>query len=171
MASRDGGAGVIEILPVFVRDGAIHRLQTAGGTTLRVAAGGGGHPGDEVVPALRGYGVEAKIVHSTSWRLERGALVITYLAVIDPPATTPNDIAIVPVGRSDLARGSATGPPPSIEIEHVVERALRHLSWLSVDDPVVLKELDDTWRAALDAYEPEPFRSLGATGRTGSIPA
>jgi CRP-like cAMP-binding protein len=169
VANRDGGTGVIEILPVFLRDGAIWGLRAPGEMTLRVAATGGGHPGDEVVKALRDYGIEVLLVHSTSWRQEHGSLVITYLAVIQPSPGAPHELAVVPVRRSELARGSATGPPPSIETDHVVEHALRHLSWLSRDDPVVRHELDDAWREALAPYEPEPFRSLGATGVTTAV--
>src|SRR5205823_5858387 len=161
VANREGGSGVIEILPVFVRDGSIWRLCPPPGGSVRVAAGGG-HPGDEVVKALADYGVAARLVHSTSWRREKEALVITYLAVVDPNGGLP-ELAVVPVGRSELARGTATGPPPSIEVDHVVEHALRHLSWLAKDDPVVRSSLDETWTSVLDAYEPEPFRALGGS--------
>jgi len=41
----------------------------------------------------------------------------------------------------------------------VLEHALRHLSWLAKDDPVVADELRD-WAGVLGAYAPEPFRSL-----------
>jgi len=159
VANREGGSGVIEILPVFVRDGAIWRLRPASGGSMRAAAGGS-HPGDEVVKALADYGIDARLVHPTSWRRENQKLVITYLAVVEGGAPEA-ELDAVPVGRSELARGSATGPPPSIEVDHVVEHALRHLSWLSKDDPVVRQSLDGAWKALLDAYEPEPFRSLG----------
>ena len=64
-----------------------------------------------------------------------------------------------PVARAELARGDATAPPPTIGIDQVVEHALRHLSWLAKDDPVVATELS-SWVGSLAAYEPEPFRSL-----------
>jgi hypothetical protein len=40
-----------------------------------------------------------------------------------------------------------------------LEHALRHLSWLVGDDPVVAEELRD-WAGTLRSYEPEPFRAL-----------
>jgi hypothetical protein len=42
-----------------------------------------------------------------------------------------------------------------------VEHGLRHLAWLAGDDPAVAAELPPAWRAALEAYVPEPFRSMG----------
>ena len=50
----------------------------------------------------------------------KDALVITYLAVVDGEPSA-SELVTVPVGRTELARGTATGPPPSIEVEHVVE--------------------------------------------------
>src|SRR5207248_5712199 len=161
VANREGGTGVIEILPVFLRDGAVWYLHPNGRPSLRVAATTD-QPGEAVVSALADYQVSASIVHSTSWRHDQGALVITYLAVAEPREGRTGELAAEPVRRTELARGSATGPPPSIEIEHVVEHALRHLAWLSRDDPVVRDSLDRAWKSALDPYEPEPFRSLGA---------
>jgi len=160
VANREGGTGVIEILPVFLRDGAVWYLHPNGRPSLRVAATTD-QPGEAVVSALADYQVSASIVHSTSWRHDQGALVITYLAVAEPREGRTGELAAVPVRRTELARGSATGTPPSIEIEHVVEHALRHLAWLSRDDPVVRDSLDRAWKSALDPYEPEPFRSLG----------
>jgi hypothetical protein len=43
----------------------------------------------------------------------------------------------------------------------VLEHAFRHLSWLVNDDDAV-REPHPDWVAFLDAYEPEPFRALGA---------
>ena len=60
---------------------------------------------------------------------------------------------------SGAASGEATAPPESIDVEQVLEHALRHLSWLVGDDPVVAEELRD-WAGTLRSYEPEPFRAL-----------
>src|SRR5207245_6819172 len=65
-----------------------------------------------------------------------------------------------PVRRVDLARGSATGPPDEIQVAQVVEHALRHLSWLMRDDPVLATILTGPWVDVLEGYEPEPFRAL-----------
>jgi hypothetical protein len=52
-------------------------------------------------------------------------------------------------------------------MDHVVEHALRHLAWLSKDDPGIRSVLPGGWFRALEAYEPEPFRSLSETAPSG----
>jgi hypothetical protein len=164
LARADGRAGpVIEILPVFLKDGEIWWVRPVRGSSLQVAGDGAAHPGDTVVAELARYGVRPAAVHSTSWRYEKARLVVTYLAVLESSAPSAEGLEASEVRRRDLARGTATGPPPGIQIEHVIEHALRHLAWLSRDDPVIKQLLRGGWLQALEAYEPEPFRSLGET--------
>jgi hypothetical protein len=68
----------------------------------------------------------------------------------------------IPIGRAELARNSATGAPPVIAYQQVLEHGLRHLAWLVRDDEVVRSELSDSWKEVLAGYIPEPFRHLGA---------
>ena len=42
----------------------------------------------------------------------------------------------------------------------VQEHALRHLSWLTRDDPAIARALPD-WGDVLSGYVPEPFRAFG----------
>jgi hypothetical protein len=165
--AADRGGTLIEILPVFLRDGEIWWLRPTTGTSLQVDGDGSAHPGEAVVTALAGFGVHPAAVHSTSWRFERGRLVVTYLAVLDVPDPSMEGFRATEVRRRELARGSAFEPPPSIEIDHVVEHALRHLAWLGRDDPVIKDLLHGGWFRALEAYEPEPFRSLSETASSG----
>jgi class 3 adenylate cyclase/CRP-like cAMP-binding protein len=163
LARAEGRAGpMIEILPVFLKDGEIWCVHPANGSSLQVGGDGSRHPGEAVVAELGKYGVRPAAVHSTSWRFERGRLVVTYLAVLEEPVPSGTGLNVSEVRRRELARGTATGPPPEIEIDHVIEHALRHLAWLSRDDPVIKDLLHGGWLQALEAYEPEPFRSLGA---------
>jgi class 3 adenylate cyclase/CRP-like cAMP-binding protein len=162
LAFREGRAGAsIEILPVFASEGTIRYLRPIGGDSLQIGSGGSHHPNEAVVAALGKYRIEPKAVHSTSWRYERGRLILTYLAVLDGRVEPPQGMSSLDVRRADLARGSATGPPPSIQIDSVVEHALRHLAWLLQDDPAIKRTLGDRWTAILSTYEPEPFRSFG----------
>jgi hypothetical protein len=165
--AEDRGRTVIEILPVYLKDGEIWWLHPVPGPSLQVDGDGSAHPGDAVVSALAGYGVHPVAVHSTSWRFERSRLVVTYLAVLDDPDTSVQGFHASEVRRRELARGSAFAPPPTIEIDHVVEHALRHLAWLGRDDPVIKDLLHGGWFRALEAYEPEPFRSLSDTTSPG----
>jgi hypothetical protein len=42
-----------------------------------------------------------------------------------------------------------------------LDGSVRHLAWLSSDDPVVAATMSHGWKAALSSYTPEPFRALG----------
>jgi hypothetical protein len=137
-------------------------LKPAHGDSLLVGVPAVASPGDVVLETLRWYELVPRVVHSTSWRHDGGRLVLTYLAVVEPPPALPpaDVIRAVPVVRSDLARGEATAPPKEIGVLQVIEHALRHLSWLLHDDPAIAEALPD-WRPILDRYQPEPFRALG----------
>ncbi len=163
LAEREGRAGaVLEVFPVFLDGGRFRYVRPDAGGSIRITSPGSGHPSDLVLADATGRGLQATAVHSTSWRHERDRLVLTYLAVLDGVPALPDGLQVVDVVRHDLARGSATGPPSSIGVEQVVEHALRHLSWLVRDDPVIRDRLARDWVGPLDAYEPEPFRSLGS---------
>ena len=165
--AEDRRGTVIEILPVYLRSGEIWWLRPRARPSLQVDGGGSGHPGDAVASTLKGYGVHPIAVHSTSWRFEQGRLVVTYLAVLEDSDPAALGFQATEVRRRELARGTAFDPPPTIEIDHVVEHALRHLAWLGRDDPVIRDLLHGGWFRALEAYEPEPFRSLSDTTSTG----
>ena len=152
----------LEVLPVFLRDGRVCWLQPEHAGSLRLGWPASAQPSQLVTEALAAYGIVPRLVHSTSWRHEGQQVVLTYVAVL-PAAPAPQDpggpLVSHPHGRVDLARGDATTPPARIDVDQVLEHALRHLSWLAKDDPVVAEELRD-WAGVLGAYEPEPFRSL-----------
>jgi len=117
------------------------------------------HPVEVVDRIVRDVVGPPLLVHSTSWRRDRDAVVLSFLVVVDRAlmAGQPS----VAVGREDLARSSARAAPTAIATSQVLEHALRHLAWLAEDDDVVRHELSGEWRAALAGYVPEPFRSLG----------
>jgi hypothetical protein len=98
------------------------------------------------------------VVHSTSWRRDRGAVILSFLTVINPADV--GDMTAAAMGRADLARGGATSAPTAIAGAQVVEHALRHLAWLAKDDRVVAERLDKGWHELLAGYVPEPFRHM-----------
>lgn len=98
------------------------------------------------------------VVHSTSWRQDRGGVVLTFVAVMD--AARIGGLEQVPVERADLVRGEATSAPAQISAGPVIEHGLRHLAWLAQDDPVVAGALPPGWLPALKENVPEPFRHL-----------
>src|SRR6266550_3858877 len=98
------------------------------------------------------------LVHSTSWRRARGAVVLSFV-VVNSEAQAPH-LAGLPISRAELARSEATSAAKTIAAAQVLEHGLRHLAWLSREDQVVMATLSDEWKLALEDYVPEPFRHL-----------
>ncbi len=122
-------AQTLEILPVFMRDGAIFWLKPVHAESLRIGLSPKSNPGDEVIAALKWYPLTPQVVHSTSWRHDEGRVTLTYVAVVEPPDQLPQDsLAMLPVGRAELARGEAMAAPRAIGVDAVLEHALRHLA-------------------------------------------
>jgi hypothetical protein len=98
------------------------------------------------------------LVHSTSWRRDRGTVLLSFVVVIRDDQAP--QYASVPIARAVLARGTATDAPTGVRAEQIVEHGLRHLSWLAKDDPAVNDALTTPWRELLAEYVPEPFRHI-----------
>jgi len=154
-----GGPVRAEIFVVAMVDGRIRLGGPDGPRAWLVELGDTDHPVEVVDRIVRDLLGEPLLVHSTSWRRDRRAVVLTFLVVVDPAAIAGTDAA--DVGRQDLARSSAHAAPAAIAETQVLEHALRHLAWLAHDDAVVRAVLSEPWRAALRDYVPEPFRALG----------
>jgi hypothetical protein len=99
------------------------------------------------------------LVHSTSWRRDRDAVILSFVVIIDRAVVGAMESA--PIDRAPLARSEATAAPREIASSAVVEHGLRHLAWLAADDPAISAELPAAWRPVLAGYVPEPFRNLG----------
>ena len=159
--SPDLVAQSLEILPVGLRDGALFWLRPVHAQSLRVGISKSQQPSEVVLEVAAWYPFTALVVHSTSWRYEENRILLTYVVVVKlPHRLPPGSLEVVPLERSALARGSTKGPPEGITMEAVLEHAIRHLAWLSGDDPAVAAALAD-WAPVLRQYEPEPFRALG----------
>jgi CRP-like cAMP-binding protein len=147
-----------EVLPIYLDEDGAWLLRPRRYASLQTPAIGG-MPAAVVGAALARIGLRAEIVHSTSWRYEGDRLVLTYVAILPGPLR-PDDFEAISVARADLARGTARGAPASIDVSQVVEHGLRHLSWLSRDDPAIRESLTASWLAFVERYQPEPFRAL-----------
>lgn len=152
----------LEVLFVYLGAEGARHLRPIHADTLRLGWPPDRKPGEIVLESVDRYGLLPLLVHSTSWRHEQGRLILTYVTAVARPEEPSRYLADEPVGRVDLARGDALGPPPEIGVGQVLEHAFRHLSWLVGDDAVVGDALSD-WIAFLDRYEPEPFRAFGPT--------
>jgi hypothetical protein len=148
-----------ELFVVWLHDGRLELTGPCGAAPWLVEVAEEQHPVEVVTRIVRDVIGDPVLVHSTSWRRERGAVILSFVVVIDPAQV--GSMESTPVGRSELARGGRTAAPAEIGFEQVVEHGLRHMAWLAVDDPVVRTELPVAWRDALAAYVPEPFRNLG----------
>ena len=151
----------LEVLILALDGRSVVWLKPAHADSLHVGLSVPASPGDVVLEALGWYDLSPRVVHSTSWRHEGGRLVLTYVAVVEPPATLSADsLERTVVARTDLARGAATAPPTGIGVDQVIEHALRHLSWLVRDDAAIAEAIPE-WVEILEGYQPEPFRALG----------
>lgn len=113
----------------------------------------------EVVSRLsRNLMGEPVLVHSTSWRRARGAVVLSFV-VVNSEAQAPH-LAGIPISRVELARSEATSAAKTIAAAQVLEHGLRHLAWLAREDPIVIGLLNEDWKKALAGYRPEPFRNI-----------
>lgn len=160
MLVRMHTAPVLEAIVLYLQGERVHHLHRGGDPTLRLEWQAGLHPAEVVVDGAAAVGLSPFLVHSTSWRMEGDHLILSFLVGVEAPESVPTGFAQEPVGRVDLARGHAMGPPADVEPYHVVEHGLRHLAWLVRDDPGIREALPG-WAEALEAYEPEPFRAFG----------
>jgi hypothetical protein len=117
------------------------------------------HPVEVVDRIVRDVVGPPILVHSTSWRRDRDAVILSFVVVIGHELV--DGMASVEIERAELARSTATAAPHDIATSAVVEHGLRHLAWLVQDDLVVAAELPPAWHPLLAAYVPEPFRNLG----------
>jgi hypothetical protein len=151
----------LEVLIVALEGDTPLWLKPVHADSLRVGLSASAKPGDVVLETLGWYDLVPRVVHSTSWRHEEGRVVLTYVAVVDPPSSIPTGtLERIRVARTDLARGEAAAPPSSIDVAQVLEHAFRHLAWLFRDDAEIAEALPG-WNDVLDRYLPEPFRALG----------
>jgi hypothetical protein len=154
-----GGPVRAEIFVVAMADGRIRLGGPDGPRPWLVELADAEHPVEVVDRVARDLLGEPLLVHSTSWRRDRGAVVLTFLVVVEADALAA--WAAADVGRQDLARSTAHAAPAAIAENQVLEHALRHLAWLAHDDAVVGAVLSEAWHEALRDYVPEPFRALG----------
>ena len=148
-----------EVFVVWLHGDVIELTGPDGPVPWLLELGATEHPVEVVDRIVRDVIGDPLLVHSTSWRRDRDAVILSFVVAIDEAIV--GDMASRPVARTDLARSEATVAPRDIATDQVVEHALRHLAWLAEDDPVVREELSAGWKAALATYVPEPFRNLG----------
>jgi hypothetical protein len=148
-----------EVFVIWLDDDRIQLTGPDGPRPWYLQLGATEHPVEVVDRIVRDVVGPPLLVHSTSWRRDRGAVILSFVVVIEPELV--GSMESVLVSRAELARSEATVAPQNIVVEAVMEHGLRHLAWLADEDPVVAATLPAGWRPILAAYVPEPFRALG----------
>jgi len=94
---------------------------------------------DEAALALAGPAA-GPVCHSTSWRHEEGAVVLTY-AVLRSPGSASGPAAVLEEPSVVCSEDPRRPAPPVLHAHHVVAHAVRHLADLADRDPVVAAAL------------------------------
>jgi hypothetical protein len=157
--SPDFVAQTLELLIVHRVGDEIRVLRPEHAPSLQVGWSPGRSPDEILAAVLERYDLVPRVLHSTSWRHVDDHVVLTFLAVVAPSSAPSPHLIDEPVSRAELARSDPTAAPANISTTQVLEHALRHLAWLTADDPAIGGILAD-WRSILEPYLPEPFRQL-----------
>lgn len=163
MALDIGGPVRGEVLVVALGHTGILQTGPCGAAPWHIETHGDAHPMEVVRTVVDGVLGPVDLLHSTSWRWDHGAVVLTFIAVIGREAV--GSMATRPVARTELARGGAAEAPDEIADAQVLDHALRHLAWLVEDDAGVAAALGGLWDDVLAGFTPEPFRQLGGGAR------
>jgi hypothetical protein len=148
-----------EVFVVWLAGDHLELTGPCGPAPWLLESGATDHPVEVVTRIVRDVIGEPLLVHSTSWRRDRDAVILSFIVVVDDGLV--GSMASIPIERTGLARGAATAAPSEIATSQVVEHGLRHMAWLAKEDPVVAAELPAGWVTLLADYVPEPFRNLG----------
>ena len=153
-----GGAVRAEVFVIWLNGDELELTGPCGAAPWRIELDAADHPVETVDRLVREQVGEPLLVHSTSWRHDGDAVILSFIVAID--AESVGTMESGPIPRAELARSAPTAAPRSIDDVQVIEHALRHLAWLAADDPVVSAQLPPPWHAVLEEYAPEPFRNL-----------
>jgi len=147
-----------EVFVIWLNADHLELTGPCGAAPWLIEVGDADHPMEVVDRIVREVVGPPRLLHSTSWRRDRGAVILSFVAVID--GSLVHKMESAPIGRTALARSAATAAPNRIGYEQVVEHGLRHMAWLAQDDRIVAATLTAAWHTALAGYVPEPFRLL-----------
>jgi len=152
----------VEIWPLAADDVGIWLLSGDDAWRPSLPVGAASEPHAEVELALAGNGVEESsvvLVHSTSWRADGPAVVLTYVAVLrhsgiirdDWPKARPVS-AQLPEAVGKPPVNAATDPPAPRYVD-VLLHAIRHLRFLLDTDSTARDALTGPWRQHLPHFK------------------
>ncbi len=152
----------VEVWPLAADEAGIWLI--SGGDALRwgpVMADGDVHY--EVETLLRGFGLDldqVPVIHSTSWRPDGPAIVLTYSAVVRAPGyvleTWPQAAPVTAALPAAVGKAPphAAAEVPVPRLVDVLLHCLRHLRFLMSADAETAAALDTNWRGHLRPLEP-----------------
>lgn len=150
----------VEVWPVAADEHGIWLV--SGGDAWRSSAiPADGEPHFEVELLIAGHDVELpSLLHSTSWRPDGSAIVLTYVAVLPCdglvlsrwPGARPISADLLPIVGKPPAHGPAEVPVP--RYVDVLHHGLRHMTYLMQTDASARSALVGYWARHLAQLEP-----------------
>jgi hypothetical protein len=101
-----------EVFVLWLHDDRIELTGPCGSDPWLIEVGADEHPLDVVSRIVRDVIGEPILVHSTSWRRDRGSVILSFVVIIE--AGLVGSMASTPVERAALARSEATAAPRDI---------------------------------------------------------
>lgn len=118
------------------------------------------HSEVELLLAEHGALADTALLHSTSWRIDGPALVVTYVAVIAlgdhvrASWTGAIPVSVEAAHRVGPAPAHAPTHPPAPRYIDVLRHAVRHLAFLRDHDATTAATLPEPWSAHLTRIQP-----------------
>jgi len=84
----------LEAIVLYLDPTGIRHVYPHGRETLRAPRDPDLDPTESIVDAVAAVGLAPVMVHSTSWRVVRRQVVLTFLVVIDPPGALPSSCEV-----------------------------------------------------------------------------
>lgn len=124
----------------------------------------GSHPHDDAASLAARQGFHADVVHSTSWRMDDGDVVVTYVVVTaDALGDDRFPIHLDHRHTDGCDDRHAVLPPTGITPWSVLHHAVHHLALLAITDDAVRAALGGERTAALAPLTPQGAGELRLT--------
>lgn len=153
----------VELWPLAADDLGIWLISGADAwRSINVASDTEPHAEAELLIADRlGADARASLLHSTSWRTDGQAVILTYVATFEPPGAYVRDTwpgaapispAMAELAGRPITHGAAE--PPTPRYLDVLLHAIRHLRFLKDTDESARQAMAPDWRKHLASWEP-----------------
>ena len=149
-----------EVFVVWLNDDVLELTGPCGPAPWLLELGATEHPVEVVDRIVRDVVGDPLLVHSTSWRRDREAVILSFVVVDRRPASWATWQPAGGPDRPRPIRGDASRPATSRPTRWSSTPCATWPGWRRMT-PSSAAELSAAWKAALATYVPEPFRNLG----------